>query len=40
MKETLRYIREINKYEEVLRGRRHGEITGENKKICFGIVFK
>lgn len=31
MKEMLRYIREINNYE-VLKGHRHGEISGENKK--------
>lgn len=40
MKETFRYIREINKYEEMLKGHRHGKITEDNTKICSGIVFK
>ena len=40
MKETFRYIREINKYEEMLKDHRHRKITEDNTKICSGIVFK
>lgn len=40
VKETLRESKEINNWEEVLKGHRHGKTTGENKNICPGIVFK
>lgn len=40
MKETLRWIKEINKWEDVLKGHRHGKVTRETENICPGVVFQ